>query len=122
MKKGDLVRFESKDYFTDDALPVTVWKTGVIVDISESTDIFSEKYAIMETTTYIQILSDGKLEALELAQRSSLPEAIHLLESERYQLLKEQYRQGMQRFGAAISADLVSHIESARAVHRLGLA
>ena len=66
MKKGDLVRFESKDYFTDDALPVVVWKTGVIVGISESTDIFSEKYAIMETTTCIQILSDGKLETLEL--------------------------------------------------------
>ena len=66
MKKGDLVRFESKDYFSDDALPVAVWKTGVIVDMSESTDIFSEKFAIIETTTNIQILSEGKLHSIEL--------------------------------------------------------
>ena len=70
---------------------------------------------VRETSEANHELVALELEALELAQRSSLPEAIHLLESERYRLLKDQYRQGMQRFGAAISADLVSHIESARA-------
>ena len=40
--------------------------TGVIVDIEDVTDLFSEKYAITETNTYIRVLSKGTIQTFTL--------------------------------------------------------
>tara|TARA_B100001094_G_C18133081_1_gene773419 strand:+ start:669 stop:881 length:213 start_codon:yes stop_codon:yes gene_type:complete len=56
MKIGDMVKVsyiveksEGKKFF------------GTIVDIEEVTDLFSEKYAITEVTTYVRVLVDGEV-------------------------------------------------------------
>ena len=53
MKAGDLVK---ASYVVDNHSGLVF--LGVVVDIENITDIFSEKYAITETNTYIKVLSD----------------------------------------------------------------
>ena len=38
---------------------------GTLVDIRVETDLFSEKYAIMETNTYVRVLSAGRVMTFE---------------------------------------------------------
>lgn len=61
MKIGDMVK---ASYVVD----ISKGKeyTGVIVDIEDVTDLFSEKYAITETNTYIRVLSKGTIQTFTL--------------------------------------------------------
>ena len=45
-----------------------VFHVGVVIDIEEVTDLFSEKYAILETNTYVRILSKGTLMTFDLEE------------------------------------------------------
>ena len=42
--------------------------SGVVVDIEESQDLFSEKYAIMETNTYLHVLCDGEIKVFDVEE------------------------------------------------------
>ena len=57
IKIGDLVRVSSVG--EDD-------EVGSIVQIEESTDLFSEKYAILETNTYVHVLCSGEIKVFDL--------------------------------------------------------
>ena len=61
MKVGDLVNAA----YVRKTIP-GIFHSGVIVEIEESTDLFSEKYAITETNTYIKVLVNGKIMTFEL--------------------------------------------------------
>ena len=56
LKVGDMVKaayiFEGTE---------GICHTGVVVEMEEVSDLFSEKYAIMETNTYVRILVDGEV-------------------------------------------------------------
>tara|TARA_B100000212_G_scaffold329174_1_gene294120 strand:+ start:1364 stop:1573 length:210 start_codon:yes stop_codon:yes gene_type:complete len=39
--------------------------SGVVVEIETSQDLFSEKYAIMETNTYLHVLCDGEIKIFD---------------------------------------------------------
>ena len=58
IKIGDLVRV---------SLPGEDDKVGSIIQIEESTDLFSEKYAVLETNTYVHVLCGGEIMVLDLA-------------------------------------------------------
>ena len=45
-----------------------IFHTGIVVNIETSKDLFSEKYAIMETNTYIRVLSNGTVMTFELGE------------------------------------------------------
>jgi hypothetical protein len=62
MKIGDMVKISGPTHGN-------VWEwTGTIVDIEESTDLFSEKYAIMETNTYVHALCAGEIKVFDVAE------------------------------------------------------
>jgi|TARA_B110000467_G_C17900589_1_gene254658 hypothetical protein len=63
MQVGDMVKAA---YFRSDV--VGIFHTGIIVGIDEVTDLFSEKYAITETSTYIRVLSKGDLMTFDLSE------------------------------------------------------
>ena len=65
MKVGDLVNAVSfgKVATVSTAGPVY---SGVIVDIEEVTDLFSEKYAITEVNTYVRVLCNGEIKSFDL--------------------------------------------------------
>ena len=43
-----------------------IYHSGIIVDIEEVDDLFSEKYAIVETNTYVRVLANGDIMTFEL--------------------------------------------------------
>ena len=45
-----------------------IFHSGVIVEIEESKDLFSRKFSIIETNTYIKVLSDGRILTFELGE------------------------------------------------------
>jgi len=57
MKVGDLIKVKS--------LLDQVY-VGILVDIEHKKELFSEKYSVVETVTYLHILCDGKIEVLDL--------------------------------------------------------
>ena len=63
MKVGDMVRAA---YVRSDIPGIS--HTGIVVDIDEVTDLFSEKYAITETNTYVRILSKGSIMTFDLGE------------------------------------------------------
>ncbi len=63
MKVGDMV----KAAYVRSDIP-GIFHTGIIVDIDEVTDLFSEKYAITETNTYIRVLSNGSIMTFDLGE------------------------------------------------------
>tara|TARA_R100000655_G_C2971882_1_gene190488 strand:- start:595 stop:810 length:216 start_codon:yes stop_codon:yes gene_type:complete len=56
IKVGDLVRVSSVG--EDDEL-------GSIVQVEEKTGLFSEKYAILETSTYVHVLCGGEIKVFD---------------------------------------------------------
>lgn len=42
--------------------------TGIVTAINESTGLFSDKYAIVETTTMVHVLSEGELMVFDLEE------------------------------------------------------
>ncbi len=42
--------------------------SGVVVDIEVSQDLFSEKYAIMETNTYLHVLCNGEIKVFDVEE------------------------------------------------------
>lgn len=60
VKVGDLIRAA---YGRDE---VKTYHTGVVIEVKEVTDLFSEKYAIVETNTYVKILTNGSKMAFDL--------------------------------------------------------
>lgn len=56
MKPGDMVKAA---YFRSGQ--AGIYHEGIVVDVETSRDLFSEKYAIMETNTYVRILSNGSI-------------------------------------------------------------
>jgi len=63
MKPGDMVK---ASYFRANTPgPEFI---GVIVDINDVTDLFSEEYSIMETNTYVCVLIDGKIMSFEIGE------------------------------------------------------
>ena len=65
LKVGDMVRVSS-NLLTSKQVVV-----GTVVDIKEVTDLFSEKYAILETNTYLHVLCDGEIKVLDLEDWSA---------------------------------------------------
>ncbi len=63
LKVGDLV---SVGY--NQGPRCTTKYTGVITSIEKQKSLFSEKYAIMETNTYIQVLCDGEIKTFDLEE------------------------------------------------------
>ena len=63
MKVGDMVKAA---YVRN--LVAGIYHTGIVVDINEVTDLFSEKYAITETNTYIKVLSSGTIMTFNLSE------------------------------------------------------
>ena len=61
-KIGDLVKVSMRWITTGTEEPFI----GTVVDIKETEDLFSEKYAIMETNTYIHVLSNGNVTVHDL--------------------------------------------------------
>ena len=45
-----------------------IYHTGIVVDIDEVTDLFSEKYAITERNTYIKVLAGGIIRTFDLSE------------------------------------------------------
>jgi hypothetical protein len=63
MKVGDLVKAAyNTGGFTG------IFHTGTVVGIDEVTDLFSEKYAITETNTYIRVLSGGSIMTFDMGE------------------------------------------------------
>ena len=55
---GSLIRAKAK-YYSQDTPPEL---TGVVTEVKEKTELFSEKYAITEIVTYVDLLcSDGQM-------------------------------------------------------------
>ena len=63
MKIGDLVRAA---YVRNNRKGI--YHSGVVVEVEEVTNLFSEKYAITETSTYVRVLSDGKIMTFDLSE------------------------------------------------------
>ena len=63
MKVGDLINAA----YVRMGIP-GIFHSGVIVEIEESKDLFSEKFSIIETNTYIKVLSDGRVLTFELGE------------------------------------------------------
>ena len=63
MKVGDLVKAA---YFRSGQ--AGIYHEGIVIDVELSRDLFSEKYAIMETNTYIRILSNGDIMTFDLGE------------------------------------------------------
>ena len=63
MKVGDLVKAA---YFRSGQ--AGIYHEGIVIDVETSRDLFSEKYAIMETNTYIRILSNGDIMTFDLGE------------------------------------------------------
>lgn len=59
MKIGNLVQVK---YILDQVY------TGVLVDIQKKKELFSDKYNVVQTTTYIHVLCEGKIEVLDLEE------------------------------------------------------
>jgi len=59
MKIGNLVQVK---YILDQVY------TGVLVDIQKKRAIFSEEYGVVQITTYIHVLCEGKIEVLDLEE------------------------------------------------------
>ena len=45
-----------------------IYHTGIVVDIDEVTDLFSEKYTITERNTYIKVLAGGIIRTFDLSE------------------------------------------------------
>ena len=60
MKAGDMVK-------AWDAISRT-WHTGIVIGMEEVSDLFSEKYAIMETNTYVRVLVEGQVITFTLGE------------------------------------------------------
>ena len=45
-----------------------IYHTGIVIDIDEVTDLFSEKYAITERNTYIKVLANGTIMTFDLSE------------------------------------------------------
>jgi len=56
MKVGDLVKIK---HILDQVY------VGVLVDIKEKRELFSDKYSVVQTTTYLHVLCDGKIEVFD---------------------------------------------------------
>jgi hypothetical protein len=56
VKVGDLVKVKS---LLDQAY------VGILVDIKQKKELFSDKHSVVETVTYLHILSGGKIEVLD---------------------------------------------------------
>jgi len=41
---------------------------GMLIDIQKKKELFSEKYSVIQTTTYIHVLCEGKIEILDLEE------------------------------------------------------
>ena len=63
MKVGDLVNAA----YVRMGVP-GIFHSGVIVEIEKTTGMFSEKYSITETNTFIRVLSAGKVMTFELEE------------------------------------------------------
>ena len=57
MKVGDLVRVKS---ILDQV------HIGILVDIRQKKEIFSEKYAVVSNVTYLHVLCEGKIQVLDM--------------------------------------------------------
>ena len=64
LKVGTLVRAHHGHLFRGLAY------TGIITAVEESEDLFSEKYAIMETNVIVHVLCDGALKYFDLEEDS----------------------------------------------------
>lgn len=60
MKPGDMVKAA---YFRSGQ--AGIYHEGIVVDVYTALDLFSEKYAIMQTITYVRILSNGSILTFE---------------------------------------------------------
>tara|TARA_E500000331_G_C17170362_1_gene675797 strand:- start:156 stop:308 length:153 start_codon:yes stop_codon:yes gene_type:complete len=40
----------------------------MLIDIQKKKELFSEKYSVIQTTTYIHVLCEGKIEILDLEE------------------------------------------------------
>ena len=63
MKIGDLV---NAAYFREGCKGID--HSGVIVEIEKMTNLFSEKYAITETTTLVRVLSKDMVMTFDLSE------------------------------------------------------
>ena len=63
MKVGDLVNAA----YVRMGVP-GIFHSGVIVEIEQTAGMFSEKYSITETNTFIRVLSAGKIMTFELEE------------------------------------------------------
>jgi len=61
IKPGDLVRAKPGLAPLHSTIAEVPWHTGIVIRVEDVEDIFSEKYAIMETETHVHILSDVAL-------------------------------------------------------------
>lgn len=59
MKVGDLVKVKN-------ILDQTY--IGILAEISEKKELFSEKYSVVSTVTYLHVLCDEKIEVLDLEE------------------------------------------------------
>jgi len=60
VKVGDMVKAA---YIVDGHSGI--YHYGVVIEIERIKDLFSEKYAIMETNTYVRVLSAGRVMTFE---------------------------------------------------------
>ena len=63
MKVGDLV----KAAYVRSGQP-GIFHTGVVVEVEEVTNLFSEKYAITETSTIVRVLSNDMVLTFDLSE------------------------------------------------------
>ena len=63
MKVGDLVNAA----YVRMGIP-GIFHSGVIVEIEEVKGLFSEKFSVIETNTYIKVLSGGRVLTFELGE------------------------------------------------------
>jgi len=69
LKVGDMVHVTIKPYHSRwPRDPSDREARGTVVDIDEVTDLFSEKYAILETNTYLHVLCDGEVKVFDLEE------------------------------------------------------
>ena len=63
LKVGDMVKAA---YFRSGQ--AGIHHEGIVIDIETSRDLFSDKYSIMETNTYIRVLSSGNIMTFDLEE------------------------------------------------------
>ena len=63
LKVGDMVK--AAYIFSGD---IGIYHTGVVIEVEEVSDLFSEKYAIMETNTYVRVLVEGQVMTFTLGE------------------------------------------------------